>query len=151
MTLKDKIIRDMKAAQKGGDKLKLNVTRLPLSEIKYKEKESGKEAEDQEVIEVLSSAVRRRKESIEKFQMGRRDDLVEKEKAELELIKNYLPPKLSEQELILLIDKTINEVKAEGPKDLGKVMKVLMPEVKGRADEKEVNILVSSRLESTSF
>lgn len=67
MTLKDKIIRDIKAAQKGGDKLKLNVTRLPLSEIKYKEKESGKEAEDQEVIGVLSSAVRRRKESIEKF------------------------------------------------------------------------------------
>lgn len=83
--------------------------------------------------------------------MGARNDLVEKEKAELELIKNYLPPKLSGQELILLIDKTINEVKAEGPKDLGKVMKVLMPEVKGRADEKEVNILVCSRLESTSF
>jgi len=151
MTLKDKIIRDMKAAQKGGDKLKLNVTRLPLSEIKYKEKESGKEAEDQEITEVLSSAVKRRKETIEKFQMGRRDDLVEKEKAELELIKNYLPPKLSEQELILLIDKTINEVKSEGPKDLGKVMKALMSKVKGRADGKEVNILVSSRLESTSF
>lgn len=67
ITFKDKIIRDMKAAQKGGDKLKLNVTRLPLSEIKYKEKESGKEAEDQEVIEVLSSAVKRRKETIEKF------------------------------------------------------------------------------------
>lgn len=67
MTLKDKIIRDIKAAQKGGDKLKLNVSRLLLSEIKYKEKESGKEAEDQEVIGVLSSAVRRRKESIEKF------------------------------------------------------------------------------------
>lgn len=83
--------------------------------------------------------------------MGARDDLVEKEKAELELIKNYLPPKLSGQELILLIDKTINEVKSEGPKDLGKVMKVLMPKVKGRADGKEVNILVSSRLESTSF
>lgn len=83
--------------------------------------------------------------------MGARNDLVEKEKAELELIKNYLPPMLSGQELILLIDKIINEVKAEGPKDLGKVMKVLMPEVKGRADEKEVNILVCSRLESTSF
>lgn len=151
MTLKDKSIRDAKAAQKGGDKLKLNVTRLPLSEIKYKEKESGKEAEDQEITEVLSSAVRRRKEAIEKFQMGARNDLVEKEKAELELIKNYLPPMLSGQELILLIDKTINEVKSEGPKDLGKVMKVLMPKVKRRADGKEVNILVCSRLESTSF
>lgn len=83
--------------------------------------------------------------------MGARNDLVEKEKAELELIKNYLPPMLSGQELILLIDKIINEVKAEGPKDLGKVMKVLMPKVKRRADGKEVNILVCSRLESTSF
>ncbi len=106
----------MRAAQKGGDKLKLNVRRLVLSEIRYKEIELGKEAEDQEVIEVFYSAVKKRKQAIEQFQKGGRVDLVEKEKAELGLIDNYLPPKLSEEELLFLIDKTIDEVRAEGKK-----------------------------------
>ncbi|KPK99974.1 MAG: hypothetical protein AMJ90_09055 [candidate division Zixibacteria bacterium SM23_73_2] len=149
MSLKQKILQDMRAAQKGGDKLKLSVIRLILSDIKYKEIKLRKDAEDQEVLEVLSSAVKKRKESIEQFQKGGRDDLVEKERTELEHIQSYLPPKLSEEKLLQLIDQTVNEVEAEGPKDMGKVMRAIMPKIKGRADGKTVNNLVSSRLTST--
>jgi len=123
MSLKQKIFQDMRIAQKRGDKLKLNTLRLILSEIRYQEIKLGKEAEDPDVLDVLSSTVKKRKEAIEQFQKGGRDDLVQKEEAELELTEKYLPPKLSEKELLLLINEAVDETEAEGPKDLGKVMR----------------------------
>lgn len=147
MSIKEKIDRDIKMAQKSGDKTRLNITRLLKSEIKYKEIEKKDNLSDEEVLEVLQTSVKRHRDSIEQFKKGGRNDLAEKEEAELKIILEYFPQQLTEEELTCLIDEAIKEVEASSPKDLGKVMKVLIPKVKGRADGKKVNILVSQRLE----
>jgi len=147
MSIKEKLDQDMKMAQKSGDKTRLNITRLLKSEIKYKEIEKKDNLSDEEVLEVLQTSVKRHRDSIEQFKKGGRNDLAEKEEAELKIILEYLPQQLTEEELTSLIDEAIKEVEASSPKDLGKVMKVLIPKVKGRADGKKVNILVSQRLE----
>lgn len=147
-SLKQKIDQDTKEALKKKDSLRLNVLRMLKSEIKYKEIEKGSELSDDEVISVLSSSVKRRKDSIQQFEKGERDDLVSREKAELELVLKYLPEQLTEEELSQIINQAIKELNASGPSDLGKVMRQIMPEVRGRADGKRVNQMVSSQLES---
>lgn len=147
MSLKDRIDQDMRVAQKSGDKNKLNVTRLLKSEIRYKEIDKQKELTDDEVVGILTSFVKRHGESIEEFKKGGREDLVLKEEEELKIIQTYLPTQLSLEELNQLITEAIIEAKAETPQDLGKVMKVLMPKVKGRADGKRVNALVVAKLQ----
>jgi hypothetical protein len=147
MSLKEKITEDMKTAMKSGEKEKLNLIRLLRSEIRYKEIEKDTELNDEETVEVLSSAVKKRREAIEEFKRGGREDLVAREEKELKLILNYLPEQLSEKELLKVIDESIAETEAQSPKDMGKVMKVIMPKVKGRAEGKKVNQLVSLRLQ----
>jgi len=149
-SLKQRIDQDTKEALKKKDSLKLNVLRMLKSEIKYKEIELGSELSDDGVISVLSSSVKKRKDSIQQFEKGGRDDLVAREKAELEVILNYLPEQLTDEELSQIINHAIKEINATGSSDLGKVMKQIMPEVRGRADGKKVNQMVSSQLESTS-
>jgi len=149
-SLKQRIDQDTKEALKKRDSLRLNVLRMLKSEIKYKEIDKGSELSDDEVISVISSSVKKRKDSIQQFKKGGRDDLVAREKAELELILEYLPEQLTEEELFKIINQAIKEVNATGPSDLGKVMKQVMPEVRGRADGKRVNQLVSSQLEPIS-
>lgn len=145
-SLKQRIDQDIKEALKNRDSLRLNVLRMLKSEIRYKEIELGSELSDDEVISVLSSSVNKRKDSIQQFEKGGRDDLASKEKAELELILKYLPEQLTEEELSQIINQAIKETNAIGVSDLGKVMKVIMPKVKGRADGKRVNQRVSSQL-----
>ena len=145
-SLKQRIDQDTKEALKKKDSLKLNVLRMLKSEIKYKEIELGSELSDDGVISVLSSSVKKRKDSIQQFEKGGRDDLVAREKAELEVILNYLPEQLTDEELSQIINHAIKEINATGSSDLGKVMKQIMPEVRGRADGKRVNQLVSSQL-----
>jgi len=147
MSLKEKITEDMKAAMKEGDKVKLNLIRMLRSEIKYKEIEIGSDLDDEGTVDVLCSAVKKRKESIEEFKKGGREDLVAREGKELRIIYGYLPQQLSEEELLKLIDDSIAEVEAQSPKDIGKVMRVIMPRVKGRADGKKVNQMVSLKLQ----
>lgn len=149
MDLKQKIDQDMRTALKSGDKLKLNITRLLKSEIRYREIDKGKELSEEEVTEVLSSSVKRHRDSIEQFRKGGREDLVKKEEEELNLILGYMPAQLSQGEIEKLIEESIAEVGAEGEKDIGKVMKTLMPKVKGRADGKTVNLLVASKLKTS--
>ena len=147
-SLKQRIDQDTREALKKKDSLRLSVLRMLKSEIKYKEIEKGSELSDDEVISVLSSSVKRRKDSIQQFEKGERDDLVSREKAELELVLKYLPEQLTEEELSQIINQAIKELNASGPSDLGKVMRQIMPEVRGRADGKRVNQMVSSQLES---
>jgi len=147
-SIKDRIADDMKKGLLSKDKVRLTVTRLLRSEIKYKEIEKGAELSDEDVIAVLSSSVKRHKDSIEQFEKGGREDLVAQEKAELELIWEYMPKQLEEGELFQVVDEAIKEVSASAVSDLGRVMKALMPKVAGRADGKKVNQLVSSRLQS---
>jgi uncharacterized protein YqeY len=156
-SIKDRITEDMKKALLAKDKIKLNVTRLLKSEIRYKEIEKGTELSEEEVIAVLSSSIKRHKDSIEQFEKGKREDLVAQEKAELEIIWDYMPKQLEEDELSQIVDSAIKEAQilcpgtgVLSPSDLGKVMKIIMPKVKGRADGKRVNELVASKLQSIS-
>jgi len=136
------------AAQKAGDKLKTGVLRILKSEIRYKEIDLRHLLTDEETILVLFSSVKKRKESIEEFKKGKRPDLVSKEETELAIVNSYLPAELTEAELADVIKSTIAEVGAATNSDLGKVMKSLMPKVRGRADGKKVNALVASYLGS---
>jgi hypothetical protein len=147
LSLKQRIEQDLITAQKAGDKIRLNITRLLKSEIHYKEIDKQKELTDEDVIEVLSSFVKKHQESIEQFRKGQREDLASKEEEELKIVQSYLPSQLSEEELNQLITEALAEVKAETPKDVGKVMKVLISKVKGRADGKKVNALVQAKLQ----
>jgi len=148
MNLKQRIEQDMKLAQKSGDRLKLSLTRLLKSDIRYKEIEKSKELLDEEVLEVLSSSAKKHRDSIERFKKGGREDLSKKEEEELNLILGYMPAQFNSEELERLVEESMTEVGAEGEKDIGKVMKALMPKVKGRADGKMVNLLVSSKLKA---
>jgi uncharacterized protein YqeY len=149
-SIKDRITEDMKKALIAGDKVRLSVTRLLKSEIRYKEIEKGSEFSEEDVISVLSSSVKRHKDSIEQFEKGGREDLVACEKAELEIIWEYMPKQLEDDELSKIVDEAIKETDASDLSCLGEVMKIVMPKVKGRADGKRVNELVSSKLKSMS-
>ncbi len=148
MNLKQRIEQDMRLAQKSGDRLKLSLTRLLKSDIRYKEIDKGKELSDEEVLEVLSCSAKKHRDSIEQFKKGGREDLSKKEEEELNLILGYMPAQFNSEELERLVEESMTEVGAEGEKDIGKVMEALMPKVKGRADGKMVNLLVSSKLKA---
>lgn len=106
----------------------------------------GKDLSDEDVIGVLSKEVRKRKESVEMYKQGEREDLVEKETRELEIISSYLPEALSPEELESIVEKAIEEAGVESLRELGKVMGFIMPQVKGRADGKEVQEIVKNKL-----
>ena len=147
MSITQRIAEDSKQAQKKGDQLRLSTLRMLKSELKYKEIEKGKPLSEEEEIQVLSSSVKKRKDSIAQFKQGNRLDLVVKEETELSIIQAYMPEQLTEEELNRVVNDTLAEVSAQGKSDLGKVMKSLMPKVKGRADGKIVNQIVTSKLE----
>jgi uncharacterized protein YqeY len=149
-SLKSEIDQDIKEALKARNNLKLGVLRMLKSEIKYKEIDKGSELSDDEVISILSSSVKKRKETIEQFEKGRRDDLVSREKAELEVVRGYMPEQLTQDQLSRIIHLAIQGINATGPSDLGKVMKSIMPQVKGKADGKLINQMVASQLKSLS-
>jgi uncharacterized protein YqeY len=149
-SLKRRINQDAKEALKSKDALTLNVLRMLKSEIRYKEIERGSELSDDDVISVLSTAIKKRKDSIQQFEKGGRDDLVSKEKQELTVVTKYMPEQVSEEELSQIISQAISEEGATSASDLGKVMKLVMPKVRGRADGKKVNQMVSSQLQSIS-
>ena len=146
MSLNKKIDGDLIKALKGGDKDKVTLLRGLKSDIKYKRIEKGDDLTDEEIIAVLSTAAKQRRDSIEQFTNGNRMDLADKESAELEVIKGYLPEQLSEEKLIELVRESIEATGADSPAKLGLVMKDLMPKVKGKADGKLINQLVSRML-----
>ena len=150
--LKQKIQEDLKKALKENREAEVSTLRMTIATISNREtekrtkiwkekpessvKELEKESQltDEEILEVISSEIKKRKESILEFEKGKREDLVEKEKMETEILKKYLPEQLSEKEIKKLVKEAIERVEAKEPKDIGKVMAELMPKVKGRAD-----------------
>jgi uncharacterized protein YqeY len=146
MSLEEKLVEEMKQAMKSNDKLRLSTIRMIRSALKNKEIELRKKLEDEEVIKVIQVMVRKGEESVEQFQTGGRVDLVEKEKKEIEILKSFLPQPLSQEELLKIIDQSIQETQASSPKDIGKVMKSIMPKIGGKADGKLINQLVKERL-----
>lgn len=141
-----RIQEDLKAAVKARDRVQVSTLRMLLSALKNAELEEREELKEETELAVLSSYARRVKESIAEFEKGDRDDLVVKEKAELEIVMRYLPEQLSDGEIEVEAKKVIEDVKAEGPKDIGRVMGEMMKRFKGRVDGKSVNRIVSELL-----
>jgi len=146
MSLFEQVDKDMMKALKDGDKDRLTVLRGLKSDLKYKKIEVGADLTDEQAIETLSGAAKKRRESIEQFRAGGREDLVKAEEFELEVISAYLPKQLTEDEIRQMAEAAIKEVGADSPKQMGLVMKALMPKLKGRADGKLVNKLISELL-----
>lgn len=146
MSLSQRLEQDMKVALKNKDKTKLSVIRMLRSAIKNAEIERGRPLEEEEVLDVLARELKQRKESLQEFEKAGRSELAEKAKAEIAVVQAYLPTPLSEEELRKLARQVIDEVGASTPADMGKVMKELIPRVKGRADGKEVSRIVRELL-----
>ncbi|MBT3924157.1 MAG: GatB/YqeY domain-containing protein [Nitrospina sp.] len=134
MTLKEKLLSDLKEAQRSKDSLRLNTIRSVISAIKNQEIDLHKELQDEEVLPLITREVKKRKEAASLFEQGGRLDLMEKEKQEHAILQAYLPEQISEEDLRKRIQEVIAETEAEGMKDFGKIMKVLVPELKGKAD-----------------
>jgi len=146
LTLKERLIEDMKQAMKTKDKLKLDAIRMLRTAIRNKEIEQQTELDDNGVLQVLANQIKRRKDSIEKFKDAGRMDLVEKEEEELRALEVYMPQQLSSEELEKLVDEVIAETGASSMRDMGKVMSEIMPRIWGKADGKEVNQIVRQKL-----
>jgi len=147
VSLIERLENDFKDALRARDERRVSILRMLKASIKNREIEKGASLSEEEIQDVLNSFVKRARESIDQFSRGGRTDLAEKEREELRIIQSYLPEQLSEEELRRMIMGVIEEVHAEGLRDLGRVMRVIMPKVKGRADGRMVNNLVREVLQ----
>jgi uncharacterized protein YqeY len=148
MSLKERLTEDMKQAMKEKEvgKLRLSVIRMVRANIKNVEIDRKQELSNDEVLDVLAKEVKMRRDSMEEFKKANRPDLVESLEQEIEILMSYLPQQLSEAEVRTLVESAVAETQAVSPKEMGKVMAVLMPKVKGRADGKLVNTIVREML-----
>lgn len=146
MSLKDRLMADMKTAMKARQKEKLTVIRSMRSAIRQAEIDGKTELNDDGVISIISKELKMRQDSLAEFQKGGRDDLVAKTKEEIAVIMPYLPEQLSEDAIKALVKDAVTKTGASSPKDMGKIMKLIMPEVKGKADGKLVNSIVREML-----
>ena len=148
MTLRDRLTEDMKQAMKDKEagKLKLSVVRMVRSAAKYIEIDRHKELDDNELLEVVAKEVKMRKDSLEEFRKANRPDLLAVLEQEIAILMEYLPEQMTEAEVRSLVTQAVADAQASSPKDMGKVMALLMPKVKGRADGKLVNSLVKELL-----
>ena len=146
MTMKTRLDDDLKQAMRDRDAPRRDVIRLLRSAIRNEEIRVQKDLDDDAVVQVLSRQAQQRRDSIEAFTQGNREDLADIERAELEIIMEYMPQQLSRDEIEELVARTIAEVGASGPGDMGKVMSAIMPQVRGRAEGREVSAAVMARL-----
>jgi uncharacterized protein YqeY len=149
MSFREIVEAEMVTAAKKQDKVRLSTMRMVKSALHNREIDLKRELNDTEVLQVLSSMVKQRKDSIEQFGRGGREDLVEKEEQELQIIHSFMPQQLTEEALDAEIEKAIQEANASSVKDMGKVMKVLMPRVTVKADCKAVNERLKMKLSRT--
>ena len=146
MLFKDRLNADLKDAMRNKDAIKRTVIRTLLSEIRNAEISAQKDLQEGDIEDVMSKQAQQRRDSIEAFGEAGRQDLVDKETAELNIISAYLPEQMTEVEIEGFIADILRKVDATGPSDMGKVMGALMPLVKGRADGKVVNAMVTAKL-----
>ena len=139
MSLYEEINEHLKEALKSKKTDALNALRGLKAVIKNKEVELRRKLEDNEIIQLIAKQIKQRKESISQFQRGNRPDLVEKEEKELKVLEQFMPPPLSEEELDIILQEIITETEARGPQDMGKVMKIAMSRLSGRADGKIIS------------
>jgi len=144
--LKQKLADDLKQALRGGDKVKCSVIRLLVSAIHNTEIARQAKLEDADIYGVIAKEIRQRQESIDAFKQGKRDDLVAQEEAEMAILQGYLPQQMSREEIVAEVQKVIAEVGASGPGDKGKVMPKLIAQLKGKADGRLINEVVTELL-----
>lgn len=138
----------MKEAMRNQDKFRLSVIRMLRAAVKNAEIEMKRQLDDRQIEDIIGRELKQRKDALPEFEKAGRQDLVDQTKAEIEIIAGYLPEPLTEEEIAALVEQAIRETGASGKADMGKVMAVLMPKVKGRADGKVVNRIVQQRLQS---
>lgn len=146
MDLKTRLNQDLKEALKTKDEVKLRTIRLLLASIKNFEVEKMGPATDEEILQIMSKEIKKRQEAIEMYEKANRHDLAQAENLEIQIIQSYMPRQLSAEEIREIAKKVISELGLSGPKDLGTAMKAIMSQVKGRADGKLVNKIVSELL-----
>lgn len=146
MSLKGQITEDMKSAMKAGEKDRLKVVRLILAAIKQIEVDTRKDLDEAAVLAVLTKMVKQRRDSVEQFEQGNREDLAAIERAEIMILDTYLPEQLSANELAVMIDKVIQATGASGIRDMGKVMGQIKVKASGRADMGAVSAVIKERL-----
>ena len=147
MSLSERLNDDMKQAMRNQEKFRLSVIRMVRSSIKNVEIDLCRSLEDNEVLDILNRELKQRKDSLQDFEKAGRDDLVDALKVELEIIAEYMPTQLTEEEITVIVKQTIQETGASTKADMGKVMGALMPKVKGRSDGKLVNQVVQQHLQ----
>ena len=146
--MKQKLMDDLKQAMRSRDKIRLSVIRLVMSAVKNTEIARRADLSDTDILGVIAKEVRQRQESIEAFKQGNRHDLVAREEAELVILQEYLPEQMTREEIIAAARRVIEEVGAQGPGDKGKVMPKIIAQLKGRADGREINAVVTELLSS---
>lgn len=146
MELRQRIEQALKDAMLHKDEVKRDAVRMLLSALKVKEKEIRREPGEIEIQQTVSTLIKQRKDSAEQYRSGKREDLAAREEAEIRVLEGFLPEQLSIAELEQMVDAAVSESGAVSVKEMGKVMKILMPKTSGRADGKQVNELVRRRL-----
>ncbi|HHY43733.1 MAG TPA: GatB/YqeY domain-containing protein [Coprothermobacter sp.] len=147
MSLKKELQEDLKEAMKSKNNVKLEVVRSVLTGVKNLEVQKMREAEDEDVLQVIKQEVKKRKEAIEMYEKAGRTDLLEQEKAELSVLETYLPPLMSEEEVREVVKRQIEKVQPTSIKERGKIMGLLMQELKGKADGNVVTSILDEELE----
>ncbi|GMA07819.1 hypothetical protein GCM10025886_09700 [Tetragenococcus halophilus subsp. flandriensis] len=146
MTLLTKLNDDMKAAMKGKDKKSLQVIRMLKASLQNEKINLGRDLTDEEELAIISREMKQRRDSLAEFEKVGRDDLAEKTKSEIAIVERYLPAQLTEDEVFQIVSQAIEQTGASSPKEFGKVMGVVMPKVKGKADGNQVNAIVKELL-----
>jgi len=144
--LRQKLLDDLKQAMRGGDKVRRSVIRLVIAAIRNAEIARQATLDDTDILGLMAKEVRQRRESIEAFRQGNRQDLVAQEEAELTILNEYLPRQMTREEIIVAARQVIEGAEAQGPGDKGKVMPQLIAQLKGRADGREINAIVTELL-----
>ncbi|MEE8471999.1 MAG: GatB/YqeY domain-containing protein [Dehalococcoidia bacterium] len=146
MGLKDKLMEDLKGAMKSGDVTRRDCLRMTVAAIKNAEIDRGGSLEDSDILGVIAKQVRTRQESIDVFRQGNRPELQAREEAEVVVLQAYLPEQVSREEIVSTVREVISQVGAEGPRDKGKVMPRVIAELKGKADGRQINEVVTELL-----
>ncbi len=143
----EKLKQDMIEAMKAKDKDRLTTIRMIKGDLDKEHIDKKREINDDLLVEVVNRGIKQRKDAIAEFEKGGRSDLVEKTQAEIEILQNYLPEQLSEDEVMAIIDEAFSIVKPESSRDMGKIMKEVSPKLKGKTDMKTVSEIIKSKLQ----
>lgn len=147
MSLKEKLMEDLKNSMKNKDTVRKNVVTMVRASIKQREVDERIELSDEDIIDIISKQVKEKRDVIEEFKKGGREDLVALTNKEIEILLEYLPKQLSEEDVEKIVRETINEIGAKSIKDIGMVMKSVLPKVKGKSDGSLVNKIARKYLE----